>query len=38
MRRYEVWDGDLYLGIFWTDEVNFLIEACEATRAVRLDD
>jgi len=37
VKRYEVWYGDLYLGIFWEDEVQFLFESGEATDAICMD-
>jgi len=38
MKRYEAWEGDLYLGIFWEDEVNFLDEGNPYIRACCISD
>lgn len=38
MRRYEVWIGDEYCGIFWEDEVRWMLEAGEPITIERLDD
>jgi hypothetical protein len=35
--RYELWEGDEYLGIFSVLEAQILCEANRAIRAVRLD-
>lgn len=37
MKRYEVWYGDEYIGIFWEDEVRWMFEVGEPIRAVCLD-
>ena len=29
MKRFEVWCGDEYCGIFWEDEVRWMLEAGE---------
>lgn len=38
MRRYEVWEGATYCGIFWEDEVGWLFEAGENITITCLDD
>ena len=38
MKRYEVWEGDLYLGIFWEDEVRMMLEAGEPITIHCIDD
>ena len=37
VKRYEVWCGDEYLGIFLEDEVQMMCEAGEPIRVISLD-
>lgn len=38
MKRYEVWYGDEYLGIFYEDELAYIAEEIPGYSAVPLDD
>lgn len=38
MKLYEVWEGDLYWGIFWEDEVNVMLEENPCLHVTCIDD